>query len=158
MSIAIEMAALFRRDIGRLIQEIRAFPTDKMLWETLPGATNSGGNLALHLEGNLRDFIGRQLGDVAYVRQRELEFSAREIPASELAARLEEVQDLVFRALSEVPASRWDEIYPMNALGTELTVRQFVLHLYGHLSYHLGQLDYLRRVLSGAGALPFARL
>lgn len=158
MNLAIELAALFRRDIARLVQEVRAFPGDAALWETRPGVTNSAGNLALHLEGNLRDFIGRQLGGVDYVRQRELEFSVKEVPVGELAGRLEEVQEMVFGIVSGLSPAQWDEVYPMNVLGVELTTRQFLMHLYGHLSFHLGQVDYLRRVITGDGALKFVRL
>lgn len=158
MSLAIEMAALFRRDIARLVQEVRAFPSDAALWEIRPGVTNSAGNLALHLEGNLRDFIGRQLGGVDYTRQRELEFSARDVPRETLAMRLEEVQELVYGAVAGLAGAHMDEIYPINVLGVELTTRQFLAHLYGHLSFHLGQMDYLRRVLTGEGALKFVRL
>lgn len=149
---------MFRRDIGRVAQEVRAFSEGEALWETRPGASNSAGNLALHLEGNLRDFIGRVLGGVAYERRRELEFSAKGVGVEELALRLEEVRELVFRAVSELTAERLDAIYPVKVLGVDLTTRQFLLHLYGHLSYHLGQMDYLRRIVTGNGALAFVGL
>lgn len=74
MSVASELAKLFGRDLARLRKEIAEFPSDEMLWQTLPGVTNSAGNLALHLEGNLREFIGRQLGGIGYQRDRPLEF------------------------------------------------------------------------------------
>lgn len=158
MSVAIELAGLFRRDIARLVQEVRAFPDEASLWETRPGVANSAGNLALHLEGNLRDFIGRQLGGVEYTRQRELEFGAKDVPRETLALRLEEVQELVYGTVAAVTAGQLDAIYPINVLGVELTTRQFLMHLYGHLSFHLGQMDYLRRVITGDGALKFVRL
>jgi len=158
MSLAIELAALFRRDIARLVQEVRAFPDDAPLWETRPGVANSAGNLALHLEGNLRDFIGRQLGGVEYTRRRELEFSTKDVPREPLAARLEEVQEIVYGTVAGLTTDQLDEIYPINVLGVELTTRQFLLHLYGHLSFHLGQVDYIRRILTGDGALKFVRL
>ena len=158
MSVAIELAGLFRRDIARLVQEVRAFPDETSLWETRPGVANSAGNLALHLEGNLRDFIGRQLGGVEYTRQRELEFGAKDVPREALAVRLEEVQELVYGTVAAVTAGQLDAIYPINVLGVELTTRQFLMHLYGHLSFHLGQMDYLRRVITGDGALKFVRL
>ena len=60
--LASELAALFARDIARLIQELQAFPDTASVWKTAPGVTNAAGTLALHLEGNLRDYIGRQLG------------------------------------------------------------------------------------------------
>ena len=78
MSITSELAALFSRDLAKLSQQIEAFPTDEALWQTLPGVKNAAGNLALHIEGNLREFVGRQLGDLAYQRKRDLEFSSRE--------------------------------------------------------------------------------
>ena len=53
MSIAKELAALFRRDLSRLIQQIEAYPNDEIVWHTHPAITNSAGNLVLHLEGNL---------------------------------------------------------------------------------------------------------
>lgn len=158
MSVAIELAGLFRRDIARLVQEVRAFPDETSLWETRPGVANSAGNLALHLEGNLRDFIGRQLGGVEYTRQRELEFGAKDVPREALALRLEEVQELVYGTVAAVTAGQLDAIYPINVLGVELTTGQFLMHLYGHLSFHLGQMDYLRRVITGDGALKFVRL
>jgi hypothetical protein len=158
MSFALELASLFRRDIARLVQEVQAFPDDASLWETRPGVTNSAGNLALHLEGNLRDFIGRQLGAVDYTRERELEFSSKGVGRAELAARLKEVEDLVHGIVAGLLSLQAEEVYPMNVLGVELTTRQFLMHLYGHLSFHLGQVDYMRRVITGDGALKFVRL
>jgi hypothetical protein len=84
MSAAKELARLFQRDLTRLGQEIEAFPNEDALWRTLPGITNAAGNLALHLEGNLREYVGRQVGKLPYVRNRELEFGAPGISKSEL--------------------------------------------------------------------------
>ena len=158
MGEAIELAALFRRDLGRLVQEVEAFSAENALWETRPGVTNSAGNLALHIEGNLRDFVGRQLGGLDYLRQREVEFSAREVPAAELIRRLNEVQEMVYGTVALLTTAQLEEVYPMNVLGVEISTRQFLLHLYGHLSFHLGQVDYLRRIVTGEGALKFVRL
>ena len=77
MSLARNLALLFRRDLSRLIQQIDAFPDDETLWLRLPGITNSAGNLALHIEGNLREYIGRQIGKLPYDRMRDLEFSSK---------------------------------------------------------------------------------
>lgn len=62
MSLKTELSHLFRRDLARLQQEVNAFNDDQGLWLRLPGVENTAGNLVLHLEGNLREFIGRQLG------------------------------------------------------------------------------------------------
>jgi uncharacterized damage-inducible protein DinB len=137
-------APLFERDLNRLIKEITAFPNDEQLWQTPPGVTNSAGNLALHLEGNLREFIGRQIGGVAYTRQRQAEFDTKGLTREDLVARIEATRELV---LASLPAAKMDEIFPENVLGEPLTTRHFLLHLYGHLNYHLGQINYLRRLL-----------
>lgn len=147
-----ELSALFRRDLARLVRQLEACP-DTDLWRVLPGTTNSVGNLLLHLNGNLREYIGRQLCGVPYQRNRPLEFSATNVPRSELSAAITELATMIPALLAEVDAPRWDATFPENVLGEPLTNRQFVVHLYGHLNYHLGQIDYLRRALTGDGAL-----
>jgi Protein of unknown function (DUF664) len=152
MSLSTELAALYRRDLARLVRQHDAFP-DVDLWRVLPGVTNSAGNLMLHLNGNLRAFVGKHIGGVAYDRDRPREFAATDVPRAELADALAGLLELVPRVVSEVAPERWDDIYPENVLGEPMTNRQFVVHLYGHLGYHLGQIDYLRRVLTGQGAI-----
>jgi hypothetical protein len=153
-----ELAALFRRDLNRLIQELRAFPSDEKIWAVLPGISNSAGNLILHLEGNLREYIGRQLGGVAYTRQRDLEFSSGPIPAAILLERIQSLPDLIPGIVSGLSAGVLESPYPENVTGPPLSSRQFLIHLSGHLNYHLGQIDYLRRVLTGDSALKFSQL
>ncbi|HUU33383.1 MAG TPA: DinB family protein [Vicinamibacterales bacterium] len=151
-SISTDLAALFTRDLARLARQLDAFD-DAHLWRVLPGVTNSAGNLMLHLNGNLRAFIGLSIGGVAYVRDRPREFGATDVPRSEIAADLAELATLIPQVLEAVTPERWAELFPENVLGTPLSNRHFVIHLYGHLNYHLGQIDYLRRVLTGQGAL-----
>ena len=90
-----ELAPLFARDIARLIQELHAFPDTPSLWQTAPGVSNAAGTLALHLEGNLREYIGRQIGGIEFKRDRPLEFSARDVAQSELIERLEAVRTTI---------------------------------------------------------------
>ncbi len=147
-----EFSALFTRDLARLVRQLEALDAPR-LWQVLPGATNSAGNLMLHLSGNLREFIGRQLGGVPYVRNRAHEFAAKDVSRSAVMAELTELAVLVPGVLARMPDGRWSDRFPEDVLGEPLTNRQFVMHLYGHLNYHLGQIDYLRRVLTGDGAL-----
>lgn len=156
--LASELSALFARDIARLIQELQAFPDTESLWKTAPGVTNAAGTLALHLEGNLREYIGRQLGQIAYARQRPLEFSARGVGQSELIARLGAVRDMIPGVISRLSDSQLEAKYPEAIHGKSITTRQFLMHLLAHLSYHLGQVDYLRRFLTGNGAIDLAAL
>lgn len=156
--LASELAALFARDIARLIQELQAFPDTASVWKTAPGVTNAAGTLALHLEGNLREYIGRQLGQIAFKRDRPLEFSARGVERDELIARLEAAKAQIPTVISALSDAQLDAIYPENVIGKPITTRQFLVHLEGHLNYHLGQVDYLRRITTGKGAIGLAGL
>lgn len=158
MSFADELAALYYRDLTRLIQELTAFEDEAAVWSRTGGVSNSVGNLALHLEGNLREYIGRQLGGISFSRKRDLEFSTTGVPVQELISRVTEVRDLVPRIISALDAAILEAEYPEKVLGAPMSTRQFLLHLFGHFNYHLGQIDYLRRVVTGQGAVSFAGL
>ncbi len=154
--ITTDLASLFARDLERLVQEIRAFPDTAALWRTAPGVTNAAGTLGLHLEGNLREYVGRLLGGIAYVRDRPLEFSARDVPQADLVRRLEAVRDTIPPLIAALSAATLDTQYPEPFNGATLSTGKVLCHLYGHLSYHLGQIDYLRRFTTGDGAIALA--
>jgi len=156
--LAQELAVLYTRDLARLVQEISAFPDTATLWQTRAGITNSAGNLALHLEGNLREFIGRLLGKHHYQRDRPREFSDSGIEQRDLVARLSAVRDEIPLVVANLSAEELAAVYPQAHGGVTLSTRQMLIHLDGHLSYHLGQIDYLRRVLTGDGAISLAEL
>jgi uncharacterized damage-inducible protein DinB len=158
MTIADGLAALFSRDLTRLIQELRAFPSDDTLWARAPGVKNSAGNLVLHLEGNLREYIGRQLGNVPYTRVRDQEFALDGVSRDELVRRMEEVKTLVTQVISELSDDRLAAPHPERVLEKPLSTHDFLVHLHGHLNFHLGQIDYLRRILTEGSAVAFAGL
>ena len=152
------LAALFRRDLTRLSQQVEAFSDDALLWQTPPHFTNSPGTLVLHLEGNLREYVGRQLGNVAYVRNRPLEFSAKSVAKSELLSRVAALRELIPSIIEGLTTEQLEADYPEVVLETPMAVAQFLIHLYGHLNWHLGEIDSLRRVLRGEGAIRAAGL
>jgi len=154
----LSLADLYRRDLTTLAREIEAFPSDEMLWQTAPGVTNSAGNLILHLEGNLREYIGRQLGGIEYVRNRPLEFSARGIGRRELAERVTSLIDAIPPVIRSLSAEQMESPFPEVVLEKALSTQAFLIHLLAHLNWHMGQLDYLRRVLTGEGAIQRAKL
>jgi uncharacterized damage-inducible protein DinB len=144
-----ELHKLFERDLNRLIKEIESYKIEESLWKIEDGINNSGGNLALHLVGNLRTYIGKNLGDFDYIRNREAEFSAKNIPKETLLTMIEETKSIVLKTLESLTISHLEEIYQEETLGYEMTTQYFLIHLYGHLNYHLGQINYHRRLLSG---------
>ena len=147
MSVASHLETLFRRDLTRLLQQIEAFPDDETLWRTLPGITNPAGNLALHIEGNLRQFIGLRLGNVPYIRTRSLEFGAKGMPKDELAARIADLKQSIPTVIGKLSPEQMAMEYPEIVLETAISTEGLLIHLYGHLNWHLGEIDYLRRVL-----------
>jgi hypothetical protein len=156
--LAAELAALYTRDLTRLVQELSAFPDTATLWQTRAGISNAAGNLALHLEGNLREFVGRQLGRSVFVRDRPREFSDSGIEKAELLKRLSAVRDEIPLVIAGLSDDDLAADYPVIYGGMTLPTRQMLIHLEGHLSYHLGQIDYLRRLLTGDGAISLAEL
>lgn len=156
--LATELAALYSRDLSRLIQELSAFPDTATLWQTRAGITNAAGNLALHLEGNLREFIGRLMGKIEFARDRPREFSDSGIEQAELIRRLTAVRDEIPPLIARMTAEELDADFPQVYIGRTLPNRQMLIHLAGHLNYHLGQIDYLRRVLTGDSAISLAEL
>ena len=153
-----ELAALFRRDLTRLVQELRAFPGDGTLWTKPPGISNSIGNLVLHLEGNLREYIGRQLGGVPYARQREREFTETGLPIDNLLARVEPLAILIPEIIAGVSDEDLNRLYPEEPFNSPISTAQYLVSLNSHLNYHLGQIDYLRRILTSGGAVDFVQL
>ena len=117
MSIATELAALVGRDLTRLLQQLQAFPNEAALWETVLGTANSAGNLVLHLEGNLREYVGQQLGGLPYHRQRDLEFSLKRVPIHDLTVRIEELQRVIPQVISTLSPQQLEAKYPDTVLG-----------------------------------------
>ena len=137
------------RELQTFIREIEAFPSDDSVWHTRRGVTNSAGNLALHVCGNLQDFVGRVLGGTSYVRNRELEFGQREGTRASLVAKLNTTIDVIKAALPEVTDQTMAADYPMQLNGKTMNTAAFLVHLAAHLAFHLGQAGYLRRVITG---------
>jgi len=155
--LAADLLVLFRRDLRCFIREVEAFPDDATLWRTVPGISNSAGNLALHVVGNLRSFVGAVLGGTGYQRDREGEFSRREGPRADVVAALEGAVLEVETGLKAVTEASQAAPFPMVVGGLQPATGRFLVHLASHLAFHLGQAGYLRRTLTGdatsAGAM-----
>jgi uncharacterized damage-inducible protein DinB len=158
MDFAHELSALVKRDLATLAAHVQAFPSDELLWQTVPAVTNSVGNLVLHLEGNLREYIGRQLGGIAYARDREQEFKKNGLGRDELLRRIEDLGEKIPAVIASLPPEQLAMPYPEAVLERELTVHGMLVHLYGHLGWHMGQIDSLRRVLTEGEAVKRASL
>ena len=145
--------AILQRDLDGLASEIRLYPDDESLWRVVPGCPNAGGNLALHLVGNLRHFIGAKLGHTSYQRDREAEFSARGASRQELLMLVAAAKAEVSATLSALDQSALDVMMTLPGPGDRVaTTGIWLMHLVAHLGYHLGQIDYHRRTITGDAA------
>ena len=145
------LAALFKRDLTKLYTEIEQYNSEEKLWATEQSIANSAGNLCLHLVGNLKTYIGAELGGFAYTRNRELEFSLKGVPKAELLAMVAETRTIVDETLRTLPATSLQQEYPLLVFTEKTSTEYLLIHLVAHLSYHLGQINYHRRLLDVQG-------
>ncbi len=139
------LQSLYNRDLDRLYQEVESYQADQALWQTLPGTSNCGGNLALHLVGNLNTFICAQIGKSGYVRDRHAEFNQKDVPRKELLRMISDTKTGVAAALSTLSEADLAEDYTLRVFPETMTLGWFLFHLQSHLNYHLGQVNYHRR-------------
>ena len=140
------------RDLGTVLREVELYPDEASLWAQVPGLGNPGGNLALHLAGNLQHFIGTVLGGTGFVRDRDAEFSRRDVPRQEVLEGLRRAEAVVAATLPALTPEQLAGAYPLPIMGATVGTEVFLVHLCAHLAYHLGQLDAHRRVATGQGA------
>ena len=138
---------LFGRDLARLRSEIELYQDEKKIWYIEKGIANSAGNLCIHLIGNLNTYIGAQLGKTNYIRHRELEFSQKDIPKTELLSKIEETAGIVDRTLSTLTEEELKNEHPVLVFEKKTSIEYLLVHLTTHLTYHLGQINYHRRLL-----------
>lgn len=137
------------RDLDKLKSEIESYRNEQKIWHTEREIKNSAGNLCLHLVGNLKHYIGFRLGQIPYQRQRDLEFSQKGIPRSTLQKMIGETREVVSNTLSSMSVSELDKEYPERVFKEKMSTGYFLIHLASHLGYHLGQVNYHRRLLDG---------
>ena len=141
------LKSLFNRDLNKLKVEIESYQNENQLWAIDKNISNSGGNLCLHLIGNINTYIGSEIGKTGYIRNRPLEFSLKDIPKSELIGKIEETIIVVNNTLDLLSEEDLNAIYPQIVFEKEMTTGFFFVHLSTHLAYHLGQINYHRRLL-----------
>ncbi len=140
---------LFRRDLDKLKQEITLYEDEKKIWLVKKSIANSAGNLCLHLIGNLNTYIGAEIGKTGYTRHRDLEFSQKNNPQKELIKKIGDTILVVDTALDLLTDEQLNEEYPLLVFAEKTSTEYFLVHLVAHLSYHLGQINYHRRLLGG---------
>ena len=138
---------LFDRDLLRLEEEINLYQSEEAIWRISGEIKNTAGNLCLHLCGNLQYYIGANLGRISYVRNRDNEFAAKGLSKAELIAEVQKTRQAVRESLETLKPSILESEYPEKIYEYPMTTGYFLIHLIAHLNYHLGQINYHRRIL-----------
>lgn len=138
---------IFKRELLKLKIEIESYKEESNLWRIEKNIANSSGNLCLHLIGNLNTYIGATLGHTGYIRNRDAEFSLKNIPRKELIKKIEETIQVIDQILPQLTTGQLEKEYPIIVLKEPTSTEYFLVHLATHLTYHLGQINYHRRLL-----------
>jgi hypothetical protein len=140
-------ADLFERDINKLIEEINLYKNEETIWKVKEGISNSAGNLVLHLVGNLNYFIGATLANTGYVRERDKEFSDKNIPRTNMVEDLQNLIPMIKNTLPNLTEADLSKDFSSAFGGKILPTKDVLIFLLAHLNYHLGQVNYHRRIL-----------
>ncbi len=141
------LANFYERDLRRLIEEVNLFQIEENLWRTSGSVKNSSGNLVLHITGGLNHFVGATLAQTGYVRNRDQEFALKGVERKELVSQLEEIIPIVSETLNRLTQQQMDDEFPIFFDKPKTSTSYVLINLLAHLNYHLGQVNYLRRVL-----------
>ena len=141
------IAGFLTRDINQVKLELELYENEKTIWKIENGIANSAGNLCLHLIGNLNGFICAGIGKSGYIRNRSLEFSDKNIPRSELIHQLNSTRDCVSSSLALISDDVLENDFPVQPFDEKYAFGKMLIHLATHLNYHLGQINYHRRLL-----------
>ena len=141
------LTTIITRDLQKLKSEIESYKNESNLWRIEKSIANSSGNLCLHLVGNLNAYIGATLGQTGYVRDRDSEFSLKDIPRKELIQKIEATIAVINKVLPTLSQETLQNEYPLLVLKEKTSTEYFLVHLASHLGYHLGQVNYHRRLI-----------
>ncbi len=140
------LSNFFERDLNKLVEEIHQYKDEYDIWKTTPGINNSGGNLCLHLIGNLNHFIGAVLGNTGYIRHRDDEFSLKNVLRDDLILNIKNCILIIKSTFDKLSDADLEKNFPLEKHGEVVSIQHMLLHLFGHLNYHLGQINYHRRM------------
>jgi len=137
---------LYINFLDQLKEEISSYKNEDSIWKTGGSITNPPGNLSLHLCGNLNHFLGAILGNTDYVRNRDLEFSTKNVSRDELIKEVDRTISTLKKVFDGINDERLNDIYPSDKFGEDVSIGFVLSRLVSHLAYHVGQINYHRRM------------
>lgn len=142
------LISIYEGNLNKVIEEIGLYRNEEDLWRLEAGISNSAGNLGLHLIGNINHFFGAVLGETGYKRERDREFAAREVSRAEIIEGLENAVKVLKDALNNLSDEDFQKDYPEDFGGGRQKTEAVVIYMLAHLNYHLGQINYHRRLIT----------
>ena len=142
------LTTILLRDLNKLESEILLYTSEESLWKIEKSIKNPAGNLCLHLSGNLQHFIGAILGNTGYIRNRDNEFAARNVSRENLLKEIGHTRKAISETLPALTEAQLLSDYPVDVFAHPVTTLHFLVHLSNHLGYHLGQVNYHRRLVA----------
>ena len=137
---------LYLFELENLSKEISAYKNEQNLWLVQAEVNNSAGNLCLHLTGNIQHFIGALIGKTDYVRNRDAEFNDNHQSQADLLKEIDLAMQVAGTTFDKMSEADLTSIYPIDFMGVQ-TADFYLTRFLAHLSYHLGQISYHRRLL-----------
>ena len=141
---------IMENDLNKMKNEINLYKDEKDLWIVKGEISNSAGNLCLHLLGNLNHFIGHLIGNTGYQRNRDIEFSQKNVPRAELNDRIDALIEVIKKSLPKINDEDIYRTYPDKVGGKVREYGFALIHFSNHFNYHLGQINYHRRLIAGS--------
>lgn len=138
------LSAKYLPEIERCLEKL----TDEDVWRRAGDKSNSIGNLILHLEGNVREWIIGGVGNLPFERVRQQEFNERRmISRAELIERLKKIVTETDAVLANLDAALLTERRRIQ--GRDATVLRAIYHVVEHFSMHAGQIFMLTKMQRG---------
>lgn len=139
--------AQFAKYLTQLKNEITSYRTEDGLWHMAEGIGNAPATLALHLCGNLQYNIGDVIGKSGYVRNRDYEFSQRGISREKILEEIANTETMILPVLEKLTVEDLGKKFEDSWHGENETIADALIRLALHLGYHVGQINYHKRVL-----------
>ncbi|HET8963143.1 MAG TPA: DUF1572 family protein [Chitinophagales bacterium] len=142
-----DFTTILSQGIDKIISELNQYENEMDIWEIDGEIKNSAGNLAIHLSGSINYFIGAVMAKNGYVRNRDAEFSEKNISREKMISELNTTKTMMEEFISQQDADFYNAIFPLQTFGENRSNHYALMIMAVHLNYHLGQINYHRRLI-----------
>lgn len=135
-------------NLNKIKDNILAFENENDIWGKLGRISNSPANLALHICGNLKHNIGAAIGNSGYQRERDTEFTKSNLSRNDVIAEIDSTIEMIEPVLYKLKPEDLNKPFPGKGHEEGQTIGTILVKIAIHMGYHLGQINYHRRIQS----------